>query len=110
MQTFPAKDLKNVYSPYHKPLGVVQPAETFVVETRDGFAGAFRKPEDLTPEKLAWAEERWCIVTGPIAVEGAEPNQVIALTIESVEPISPGIVVISRYEATSPTTGGKKMN
>src|SRR5215204_1125654 len=102
MQHFPAEDLKNVYSPFHPPFGTVRPGETFRIATQDGFAGALRKPEDLTPERLAWAEERWCIVTGPIAVEGAEPGQVVAVTIHSIEVTTPGLVILSRYRDPSP--------
>jgi amidase len=102
MQYFPADNLKNVYSPYHTPAGKVRPGESFKVETQDGFAGGLRKPEDLTPERLAWCEERWCIVTGPIAVEGAEPGQVVAVTIDAIEVMTPGIVILSHYRDPSP--------
>lgn len=102
MQRFAATDLKNVYSPYHQPLGRVRPGERFEIETQDGFAGGLRKPEDLTPERLAWCEERWCIVTGPIAVDGARPGDVIAITIHSIEVTTPGIVILSRYRDPSP--------
>jgi amidase len=102
MQRFPAKDLKNVYSPYHQPYGRVRPGETFQIETQDGFAGALRKPEDLTPERLAWAEDHWCIVTGPLAVEGAEPGTVIAVTVHGIEVTTPGLVILSRYQDPSP--------
>ncbi|MFO1059643.1 MAG: acetamidase/formamidase family protein [Dongiaceae bacterium] len=102
MQLFPAEDLKNVYSPYHAPFGRVEPGETFQIETQDGFAGALRRPEDLTPERLAWAEESWCIATGPIEVRGATPADVVAVTIEAIEVTTPGLVIISRYRAPSP--------
>jgi amidase len=102
MQHFPAKDLKNVYSPYHQPFGHVRPGETFEIETQDGFAGGLRKPEDLTPERLAWCEERWCIVTGPIAVDGATSDHVLAVTIHAIAVTTPGIVILSRYLDPSP--------
>ena len=102
MQSFAKTDLKNVYSPYHEPIGHVKAGETFQIETEDGFAGGLRKPEDLTPERLAWCEERWCIVTGPVAVVGAEPGHVVAITIESIEVTTPGIVILSRYRDPSP--------
>lgn len=102
MQRFAAEDLKNVYSPYHEPVGRVRPGEAFLIETQDGFAGGLRKPEDLTPERLAWCEERWCIVTGPIAVDGAMPGDAVAVTISSIEVTTPGIVILSRYLDPSP--------
>ena len=101
MLTFAAEDLKNVYSPYHAPHGTVDPGQVFQVDTQDGFAGALRKPEDLTPERLAWAEERWCIATGPIAVIGATPDQIVAVTIHAMEIMTDGYVIISHYQSTS---------
>ena len=41
-------------------------------------------------------------MTGPIAVAGVEPGQAVAITIEEVEIITKGTVVISRCEAVSP--------
>ncbi len=102
MQKFAKTDLKNVYSPYHAPIGRVRPGETFQIETEDGFAGGLRKPEDLTPERLAWCEERWCIVNGPVAVEGAGVGHAIAVTIHDIEVTTPGIVILSRYQDPSP--------
>ena len=39
MQTFPADDPKYVYSPWHEPVGTVQPGERFTVDTQDCFTG-----------------------------------------------------------------------
>ena len=39
MQTFPAENLKYVYSPWHEPVGTVQPGERFTVDTQDCFTG-----------------------------------------------------------------------
>ncbi|MBA2632773.1 MAG: acetamidase/formamidase family protein [Chloroflexi bacterium] len=102
MQRIPKTDLKNVYSPYHVPHGTVRSGEVFQIETEDGFAGGLRRPEDLTQERLAWAEERWCIATGPLYVEGAEPGGALAVTIDSIAVTTPGIVILSRYQAPSP--------
>ena len=41
-------------------------------------------------------------MTGPIAVEGAQAGQAIAITIEEIEVTTPGCVVVSRCEALSP--------
>jgi amidase len=101
MKKFAAENLKNVYSPYHEPLGTVDPGEVFQIDTEDGFAGGLRRPEDFTPERLAWAEERWCIATGPIAVAGATPDHVAAVKIHAMEIITDGYVIISHYRSPS---------
>ena len=104
MQRFGKDDLKNVYSPYHQPVGWVEPGETFEIETEDGFAGGLRRPEDLTPERLEWCEDRWCTVTGPVAVRGSKVGDVIAVTIDAIEITTPGIVIISHYGNSSPAS------
>jgi amidase len=102
MQHFAAEDLKNVYSPFHAPHGHVDPGETFEIVTEDGFGGRLRRPEDMTPETLEWVEENLCVVTGPIAVTGAKPGDVVDVRILAMEVTTPGIVILSRYEAESP--------
>jgi amidase len=47
-------------------------------------------------------EENLDGVTGPIAVEGVEAGQAVAVMIEKVEVSTPGCVVVSRCEALSP--------
>jgi acetamidase/formamidase len=79
----------------------VAPGEVFQIDTQDGFAGGLRNPEDFTPERLAWAEERWCIATGPIAVSGATPEHVAAVKIHAMEVITDGYVIISHYRSPS---------
>jgi len=102
MQIFEPTDLKYTYSPEHTPIGTVKPGELFTVITADGFTGRYNDPANFTPETAAWVEENLDGVTGPIAVEGAVPGQVVAITIDELEVITPATVVVSRCEAESP--------
>jgi acetamidase/formamidase len=78
------------------PLLTVRPGETIVVETEDTRSGQVRTPEQATPEGLRRFRELRdsgafkSPLTGPIAVEGAEPGDVLAVTIEQIVPDSIG--------------------
>lgn len=102
MKTFEPAALKYTYSPEHAPIGVVAANERFAVITRDCFTGRYEDPANFTPETAAWVEDNLDGVTGPITVAGAEAGEAVAVTIESVEAITPGYVVISRCQARSP--------
>jgi len=102
MQTFEPDDIKYTYSPEHRPIGTVEAGESFTVITSDGFTGRYDDPANFTPEAAEWVEENLDGVTGPIAVEGAEPGQVIGITIEELQVVTAGTVVVSRCEALSP--------
>ncbi len=102
MQTFPADDLKYVYSPWHQPVGSVHAGEPFVVDTSDCFTGRFQDPEEYTPESAQWVEENLNPVTGPIVVEGTEAGGAVEVRIEDIRITTPGYVVVSRCEALSP--------
>ena len=102
MQTFEPEDIKYTYSPEHTPIGFVKPGESFTVITADGFTGRYDDPANFTPETAEWVEENLDGVTGPVGVEGATPGQAIAITIEEIEVVTKGIVVVSRCQAVSP--------
>jgi amidase len=102
MQTFAPTELKYTYSPDHRPIGTVSAGERFTVITEDCFTGRFRDPANFNAESAAWVEENLDGVTGPILVEGAEAGGAVAVTIEKVDAITPGCVVVSRCEALSP--------
>ena len=72
------------------------------VVAQDCFTGRYDDPANFNPETAAWVEEHLDGVTGPIAVEGAEPGEAVEVTIESIEVTTPGYVVVSRCEAVSP--------
>ena len=102
MQYFPCDDLKFVYSAQHQPIGTVTAGETFQVQTEDCFSGLFRHPDGYTPENIAWIGDNLNGVTGPIAVAGARPGQVVAVRIDDIAVTTPGSVVLSRFSAPSP--------
>ncbi|MGH2558511.1 MAG: acetamidase/formamidase family protein [Thermomicrobiales bacterium] len=78
------------------PLLSVRSGETIVVETEDHRAGQVRTPEQATPDGLEQyrrdrdAGKLRSPLTGPIIVEGAEPGDVLAVTIEQIVPDSLG--------------------
>ena len=99
---FGPSDVKTTYSRDHAPIGTVAPGERFVIETVDCFSGRFREPSGYTPENIAWVERNLDAVTGPVAIDGAEPGMAVAVEIHSMEITTPGSVVLSRYSAPSP--------
>ena len=101
MQHFDADDLKFFYSSDHPPIGSVVPGEMFIVETEDCFTGRFRHPDGFTRQNLDWVLANLDGVTGPIHVQGAMPDHVVAVTLHAVEITTPGSVAWSRCEADS---------
>jgi len=102
MQRFLTSDAKYAYSPGHETIGAVDPGERFEVECVEGFGNQFSSPDDFTPQSYAVAEGLKWAVTGPIDVTGAEAGGVVAVTIHSVEPTTPGVVVYGSYTAEDP--------
>ena len=103
MKVFKPEDLKFLYSRDHDPIGSVEPGETFIVETEDCFTGRYRDPSGFTPENKAWIDRNLDGVTGPIYVTGAEPGDIVAITIQDIEITTPGSVVLSPCSAPSPS-------
>jgi amidase len=102
MQRFLASDAKYAYSPEHESIGTVEPGERFEVESVEGFSGYFRSPDDFTPEVYAEAEAHKWAVTGPVSVAGLRAGDAVAVTIHSVEVVTPGVVVYGGYTAAEP--------
>jgi amidase len=102
MQRFSAADHKYAYSPHHAAIGKVDPGETFTVEAVEGWSNFFRAPEDFTPESYHRAEAVKWAVTGPIAVAGAAPGGVVAVTVHEVEVTTPGVCVYGSYTDDDP--------
>jgi amidase len=72
-----------VFSPYPEPVASVDPGETVAVYTEDAFEGRITGPDDLPSRVLgSYLNPQ----TGPIYVNGAEPGDTLAVTIESIEP------------------------
>jgi len=101
MLTIQPDDLKFDYSPVHEPVATIRPGERALVRTVDCFTVRFQVPEGFTEENVRWTHEYLDGVTGPIAVEGVQAGDTIAVTLHSVEPNSVGSVVLSRCEAHS---------
>jgi amidase len=102
VQRFSADDLKFTYSGDHQPIGRVEPGEVFLVETADCFTGRFAEPSGFTDENLAWVLSNLDGVTGPVYVNGATPEQVVAVTLHEVEIVTPGSIAWSTCRAASP--------
>jgi amidase len=97
MQRFLESDAKYAYSPEHASIGSVQPGEVFEVESVEGYSGYFRSPEDFNPDSYAQAEAHKWAVVGPITVEGAQAGDAVAVTIQKVEIVTPGVVTYGAY-------------
>jgi amidase len=102
MQRFSVSDAKYAYSAAHASLGTVEPGERFQVECVEGFGNSFASASDFTAEAYARAEALKWAVTGPISVEGALAGGAVAVTIESVEVTTPGVVVHGSYTGDDP--------
>jgi amidase len=102
MQSFPATDLKYVYSPWHEPIGEVEPGERFEIETSDCFTGRYLDPASFNAETAAWVEDNLNPVTGPVSVRGAEPGTAVEITIHDIEVTTTGMLAVSRCSALSP--------
>jgi amidase len=70
------------YSAEYEPAATVEPGETFIVETNSAFGEFGLGPgDDLSGLDTAKADP----LTGPIAVRGARPGDVLEVHIESIE-------------------------
>ena len=73
-----------VYGPYADPVLRIKPGDIVVAETKDAFEGAITSVDDKPTEKLNVPFlNPQC---GPIAVEGAEKGDVLAVHIHSIKP------------------------
>ena len=74
-----------VFNPYREPIARVEPGDRVVIHTDDAFESRIKKKEDIPSRALATAKFL-NPQTGPIYVEGAEPGDTLAVSIESIEP------------------------
>jgi acetamidase/formamidase len=73
-----------VYGPYVEPVMRIQPGDVVVAETRDAFEGRLRQASDSPSRLLNFPFlNPQC---GPVAVEGAEKGDVLAVRILAIEP------------------------
>ena len=90
-----------VYGPYADPVLRIKPGDIVVAETKDAFEGAITSVDDKPTEKLHMPFlNPQC---GPIAVEGAEKGDALAIYIHSIKPRGPQPVGTS---ALIPEFGG----
>jgi amidase len=80
---------------------VVDPGEILVVETRDALDGTVRPGMQEVPQA-----ERANPATGPIAVRGVEPGNVLAVDILAVDPAPEGYLTFHRRPRFFSQTGG----
>jgi acetamidase/formamidase len=102
MRRFSVDDAKYAYSAAHASIGTVEPDERFEVGCVEGFGNSFASPSDFSQEAYAAAELLKWAVTGPISVAGARAGAAVAVTIHSVEVVTPGVVVYGSYTADEP--------
>lgn len=84
----------NRYHPDIPPTATAQPGQSIVLGTRDAFDGAFgpgSTPEDVVAADLSLVHP----MTGPVYIEGAKRGDVLAVTIEDIEPDPYGYTVIA---------------
>jgi len=76
-----------VYGPYAEPVLRIKPGDIVVAETQDAFEGKIKTEQDSPAEKLNVPFlNPQC---GPVAVEGAEKGDVLAVYIKSILPRGP---------------------
>ena len=76
-----------VYGPYAEPVMCIAPGDVVEVETLDAFGGAIKTEDDLPSQVLNMPFVN--PQNGPIAVEGAEKGDVLAVHIHSLLPRGP---------------------
>jgi amidase len=69
------------YSAEHEPAATVEPGDTFIVETNSAFGEFGLAPgDDLSGLDIAKADP----LTGPVAIHGAQPGDVLEVHIDSI--------------------------
>ena len=76
----------DVFSRDHTPIATIEPGERIVVRSLDasGYLDRPQQPGDQPP--TMFAERRGHCLTGPFAVRGAVPGQLLALTLHELRP------------------------
>jgi acetamidase/formamidase len=78
----------NVFSPGHTPRLTIDPGDTVVVRSLDasGYLARQAFPGDTEQPKMFSSDFRGHCLTGPIAVRGAEPGDMLAVRLTSLRP------------------------
>ncbi|MCH2210348.1 MAG: acetamidase/formamidase family protein [Fuerstiella sp.] len=83
MQRLPLGPLYYEFSRHNEPRLRIQPGETVLVESEDAFSGQVRTNDDRRDKtKKPYGNPQ----TGPIFVDGAEPGDTLAVTIDDIQP------------------------
>jgi amidase len=83
MKRLPLGPLSYEFSRHHEPRLRIEPGETVLVETEDALSGQIRADSDRRDKaRIPYSNP----LTGPIAVEGAEPGDVLAVRIHEIRP------------------------
>jgi len=83
MKKLPLGPLYYEFSRHNEPRSRISPGESVLVETEDAFSGQVRTDEDRRDKSMQPGNNPQ---TGPIWIEGAQPGDTLAVTIESIEP------------------------
>jgi acetamidase/formamidase len=83
MKHLPIGPLHYEFSRHHEPRLIIAPGETVTVATEDALSGQIRSAGDRRDKSKAPHSNP---LTGPIAVEGAEPGDTLAVTIGEIRP------------------------
>ncbi len=84
MKRLPLGRLVYEFSRHEQPRLRIEPGETVVVESEDAFSGQIRTDADRRDRvKMPLSNPQ----TGPIWIEGAEPGDALAVTIEAIRPL-----------------------
>jgi len=78
----------NVFSPGHAPVLTIDPGDTLLVRSLDaaGYLAPHEYPGDDEQEKMFPGDFRGHCLTGPIAVRGATPGDMLAVRLVSLTP------------------------
>jgi amidase len=88
VRRIPRSDRVFSYSAEHPPCARLDQGETVLVETKNAFGDQkFEPGETLQNLSLEEADP----LTGPLFIEGAEPGDTLAVTIEHIETVGPGM-------------------
>jgi amidase len=79
------KNYSYAFNPYLEPVARVRPGDRVIVYTDDSFESRIKSESDL-PSKALAGVKFFNPQTGPIFVEGAEPDDTLSVYIESIEP------------------------
>jgi amidase len=89
----PKGDVKFTLSPEHEPVAIVAPGSRLRIETELNIGDVLHSPDDrFDPSMVRFPYLNGA--TGPIAVEGATPENALVCDIEAIELIPPGFTAL----------------